>query len=84
MLEAALKALDLSYLDLYLSAQLLIFGGQVLEVRRALVGVLLNIVVVVVVVVAASQAVEIVKQCPPTEFPEVLLLNEQVSKMYAP
>lgn len=40
MLEAALQALDLANLDLYLSAQLLVLRGQVLEVRRTLVRVL--------------------------------------------
>lgn len=40
MLEAALQALDLTNLDLNLPAQLLVLGGQVLEVRCPLVRIL--------------------------------------------
>lgn len=40
VLEAALQALDLANLDLNLPAQLLVLGGEVLEVRCALVRVL--------------------------------------------
>lgn len=40
VLEAALQALNLTNLDLNLPAQLLVLGGQVLEVRCALIRIL--------------------------------------------